>query len=254
MNHCTSVLKTSKLHMTRFSGHSFGKCYSVLAYMVTCWLLFKVYTDCSLAMKINGFHGDMHNPSVGLRQGCPLSATLFGLFLDGLHHHLQVSVPDAGIKIQYTWLTDMEYADDVFLLAHCPSYLQALITALADYCQELHMQVSIAKTKVMIIGDDTQTILHARTSLWSKLKASSTWACPFISLVTLLTSSHQSSTKQQLLGQLCSKSTHSCNAVKLFVWSFACFNPFLPLPFTMVALFGACIVPQIQLPTIFANS
>ncbi len=23
------------LHMTRFSGHSFGKCYSVLAYMVT---------------------------------------------------------------------------------------------------------------------------------------------------------------------------------------------------------------------------
>jgi len=50
----------------------------------------------------------------------------------------------------------MEYADDVFLLAHCPSHLQALITALADYCQQLHMQVSIAKTKVMIIGDGTQ--------------------------------------------------------------------------------------------------
>ena len=168
-------------------------------------------------MKINDFHGDMHSPSVVLRQGCPLSATLFGLNLDGLHHPLQVSFPDAGIKIQHTRPIDMEYADDVFLLAHCPSHLQALITALADYCQELHMQVSIAKTKVMIIGDDTQTILHARTSLWSKLKASSTWACPFISLVTLLTSSHQSSTKQQLLGQLCSKSTHSCNAVKLFV-------------------------------------
>jgi len=30
--------------------------------------------------------------------------------------------------------------------------------------------------------------------------------------------------------------------------------PFLPLLFTMVALFGACIVPQILLPTIFANS
>ena len=103
-----------------------------------------LYTDCSLAMKIDGFHGDMHSPSVGLRQGCPLSATLFGLFLDGLHHHLQVSVPDAGIKIQHTRLTDIEYADDVFLLAHCPSHLQALITALADYCQQLHMQVSIA--------------------------------------------------------------------------------------------------------------
>ena len=43
-----------------------------------------LYTDSSLAMKINGFHGDMHSPSVGLRQGCPLSATLFGRFIDGL--------------------------------------------------------------------------------------------------------------------------------------------------------------------------
>ncbi len=107
-------------------------------------------------MKINGFHGDMHSPSVELCQGCLLSATLFGFFLDGLHHHLQVSVPDAGIKIQPTWLTNMECADDIFLLAHCPSHLQALITALADYCQQLHMQVSIAKTKVMIIGDGIQ--------------------------------------------------------------------------------------------------
>ncbi len=62
------------------------------------------------------------------------------------------------IKILHTWLTHMEYADDVFLLARCPSHLQAPITALADHCQELHMQVSIAKTKVLIIGDDIQTI------------------------------------------------------------------------------------------------
>ncbi len=110
-------------------------------------------------MEINGFHDDMHSPSmtsVGLHQGCPLSAALFGLFLDGLHYHLQVSVPDAGIQIQHKRLTNMEYVDDVFLLAHRPSHLLALIKVVADYCQELHMQVSIAKTKVMIIGDDTQ--------------------------------------------------------------------------------------------------
>ena len=71
------------------------------------------------------------------------------------HHPLHFSVPNADIKIQHTRLTDMEYANDVFLLAYGPSHLQALITALADYCQKLHMQVSIAKTKVMIIGDDT---------------------------------------------------------------------------------------------------
>lgn len=31
-------------------------------------------------MKLNSFHGDFQSPSVGLRQGCPLSATLLGLF------------------------------------------------------------------------------------------------------------------------------------------------------------------------------
>ncbi len=138
-----------------------------------------LYTDCSLAMKTNGFHGDMHSPSVGLRQACPLSATLSGLFLDGLHHHLQVSVPDAGIKIQHTRLTDMEYADDVFLLAHRPSHLQALIIALADYFQQLHMQVIIAKTKVMIIGDGTQATLTCQNQPLEQLESSKYLGLPF---------------------------------------------------------------------------
>ena len=176
-----------------------------------------LYTDCSLAMKINGFHGDMRSPSVGLRQGCPLNATFFGLFLDGLHHHLQVSVSGADIKIQDTRLTDMEYADDVFLLANRPSHLHALIMALADYCQELHMQVSIAKTKVTIIGDGTQTIFTCQNQPLDQVESFKYLGLPFISLVTFLTSSHQSSTKQQRLGQLCSNSMHSCNVLTLFV-------------------------------------
>jgi len=67
---------------------------------------------------------------------------------------------DAGIKGQHTQLTDMEYADDVFSWpkspSRLPSSLQALITALADCRQELYMQVSIAKTKVTMMGDDMQ--------------------------------------------------------------------------------------------------
>ena len=39
-----------------------------------------VYRDTSVAMGIRGHFGSIHSPSVGLRQGCPLSATLFGLF------------------------------------------------------------------------------------------------------------------------------------------------------------------------------
>ncbi len=70
---------------------------------------------------------------------CSCPDTLFGLFLEDLHHHLQASAPDTGTNIQHMWLTSMEYAHDIFFLAHCPSHLQALNTALANYCQELHM-------------------------------------------------------------------------------------------------------------------
>ena len=71
---------------------------------------YTVYSNCSLAMNVNGFHGTAQFPSFGLRQGCPLSATyvLFDLFLDGLHEHIRTSVPGAGIKVQHLQITDME--------------------------------------------------------------------------------------------------------------------------------------------------
>ena len=97
-----------------------------------------VYTDCSLAVKVNVLHGSTQNPSVGLRQGCPLSTTFFGLFFDDLHNQIQSSLPDAGIKVQHLRITDtgvcksspMMHYDAlyvVFLSAEPPAHLQALI-------------------------------------------------------------------------------------------------------------------------------
>ncbi|DBA94735.1 TPA: hypothetical protein ACH3X1_002285 [Trebouxia sp. C0004] len=64
--------------------------------------------------------GHSQSPSIGLRQGCPLSATLFGIFVDGLHHHLQTTAPAAGVQIRHLRLTDLVYADDICLLAGGP--------------------------------------------------------------------------------------------------------------------------------------
>ena len=88
---------------------------------------------------------------MGLRQGCPLSATLFGLFIDGLHHYLETAVPTAGIQILQMRLRELVYADDICLLASSPEQLQALIDALAAYCATLQMEISVPKTKVMVV-------------------------------------------------------------------------------------------------------
>ena len=111
-----------------------------------------MYDGCLLSMRVGGACGCSHSPSIGLRQGCPLSATLFGIFIDGLHHHLQCACPAAGIPVRSLRLTDLVYADDVCLTASTPSQLQALIDALATYCQTVHMQISVTKTKLMVVS------------------------------------------------------------------------------------------------------
>ena len=88
--------------------------------------------------------------SLGLRRGCSLSATLFSLFIDGLHHYLETAVPTAGIQILQMRLREPVYAEDICLLA--PSLEQALIDPLAAYCANLQMGISVPKTKVMVVS------------------------------------------------------------------------------------------------------
>ena len=109
-----------------------------------------LYDGSLLSMRINGQCGHSQSPSIGLRQGCPLSATLFGIFIDGLHHHLQTAAPAAGVQVRHLKLTDLVYADDICLLASSPQHLQALIDALVAYCATL--EISVTKTKVMVVS------------------------------------------------------------------------------------------------------
>ena len=118
-----------------------------------------LYTDCLLSMRVGGKCGQAQTPAMGLRQGCPLSATLFGLFIDGLHHHLEAAVPAAGVALRGLRLRELVYADDICLLATDPVQLQALIDAMAAYFGALHMDISVPKTKVMVLfaGEEPAT-------------------------------------------------------------------------------------------------
>ena len=48
-------------------------------------------------------------------------------------------------------LTDLVWANDICLLASSPRHLQALIGALVSYSATLHMEISVAKTKVIVM-------------------------------------------------------------------------------------------------------
>ncbi len=59
-----------------------------------------LYDGSVLSLGVNGQYGHSQNPPIELRQGCLLRATLFGIFVDALHHHLQTMVPAAGLDAE----------------------------------------------------------------------------------------------------------------------------------------------------------
>ena len=88
-----------------------------------------LYRGCLLSMRVGSTCGQSHNPSIPQRQGYLLRGTLFGLFIDDLHHHLQTTCPDASVTYCYISslrLSDLVYADEICLMASSPAHLQAL--------------------------------------------------------------------------------------------------------------------------------
>ena len=112
-----------------------------------------LYEDSGLAISINGRSGKTVQSHTGVKQGCPLSPTLFGLYIDGMHRFLMSSGPiDVPILSTGVRVTDLAYADDVILMALSPQGLQRLIDIVCQFCAPMGMIVSVAKTKVMVFN------------------------------------------------------------------------------------------------------
>ena len=71
--------------------------------------------------------------TMGVKQSCPMSLALFGLYIDQLEHHLQSHDQDA-LRLLDTKVSILLYADDIFLLSKSPSGLQHRLDILQLFC------------------------------------------------------------------------------------------------------------------------
>ena len=113
-----------------------------------------LYSHDSAAVKNQEGISDIFDCLMGVKQGCPLSATLFGLFVDGLEQHLMDTIGNdapslSGVLVIITLLL---YADDLTIMSTTPAGLQRQLNALQLFCQQRQLSVNLAKTKVVTFG------------------------------------------------------------------------------------------------------
>jgi len=108
-----------------------------------------LYSNTKMQVRVNGktSRGFIIS-TMGVKQGCPVSPLLFGLFIEQLHEHLASSCPHIGVSIVGDdKLKEMLYADDVTLLSYTPCELQQLCNSLHTFSESVGMAVNVSKTK-----------------------------------------------------------------------------------------------------------
>jgi hypothetical protein len=96
------------------------------------------------------------NCNIGVKQGCPLSPTIFGIYIDKLGDCLEkkgfVGPTLTGIVINL-----LLYVDDIVLMERSPHDLENQLRILKDFLSNMSMTINIDKTKVMIIKSNKIT-------------------------------------------------------------------------------------------------
>ena len=128
------------------------------------------------AVLFNSSIGDWFRTTVGVRQGCLLSPTLFNIFLerittDALEGH------KGTVSIGGRTITNLRFADDIDGLAGEEEELAKLVECLDKASAAYSMEITAEKTKLMTsITRGINTEIKVNGQELRQLQASSTWA------------------------------------------------------------------------------
>ena len=100
----------------------------------------QLYDKATSAVQMNGGIGEWFRTTVGVRQGCLLSPTLFNIFLERIMSDALEEL-DGKVSIGGRNITNLRFADDIDAVAEEEQELEALVESLD--------KISAEKTKLM---------------------------------------------------------------------------------------------------------
>ena len=136
----------------------------VTGYMLTA--IQAMYAHSRFAVKVDGRVGESFLSYLGVRQGCPLSPLLFGIFIDEYASYLNSTLPQAGARLgDMSIVPLLLYADDMVLVAESAEQLQQQLDNLHQWCTVRGMSVNSAKTEVVVFGNKA-AVSSERQQTW----------------------------------------------------------------------------------------
>lgn len=109
-----------------------------------------MYESVSLRVVCNEGISKPIRSFLGVKQGCCMSPTLFGLFIDEIEEYFALHIPSVGARILDVIVAILLYADDLCLCAESASDLQLQLDILHRFCEEKGLVVNVAKSEVVV--------------------------------------------------------------------------------------------------------
>ncbi|GLC60471.1 hypothetical protein PLESTB_001617100 [Pleodorina starrii] len=122
----------------------------------------RAYDNVELRVKVNGQRGTPFKSDQGVKQGCPLSPVLFGMFIETFANYVderdqrwpQGGSPIVGGKR----VPELLYADDLTLFATNPARMQFLLDRLVEYCEGFGMSLNVNKCELLVFAGRQDTL------------------------------------------------------------------------------------------------
>lgn len=109
-----------------------------------------LYADVPMGLQLADGMSDTFSSLLGVKQGCPLSPTLFGIFIDDFQCELEAGAAGFGLPtLAGALIPALFYADDLALISCEVEGLQAQLDLLQSYSARWGLTVNVKKTKVV---------------------------------------------------------------------------------------------------------
>ena len=88
----------------------------------------------------------------GVRQGCVMSTFLFNLVVDWIMHRTTEDQVRGIRWTPFSYLEDLDYADDIALLSHTHTHIQEKTQRLNTFAKQVGLNISSKKTEIMALN------------------------------------------------------------------------------------------------------